>query len=151
MAEISGGQGLTNPSGNMSSLKQIRLAAKSAVQQQQIISELNALVKDIERCDKTILALQSELAAVNSKYPAQRTTQEDVAYLTDLLKCAKKKLGWEKQIASLQKRTPRILQDMSRLLNDPDSPPSEEMRAEMLRALQGVQGAMERLQSLKAN
>jgi len=133
----------------MASLKQIRLATKSAVQQQQIISELNALVQDIERCDKTITALQSELAAVNAKYPAQRTTQENVAYLTDLLRCAKKKLGWEKQIASLQKRTPLILENMGRLMNDPHHPPGEEMRAEMLRALQGVQAAMERLQSLK--
>ena len=133
----------------MSSIKQIRLAAKSAVQQQTVLSELNALVKDIERCDKTITGLQSELAAINSKYPVQRTTQQDVAYLTDLLKCAKKKLGWEKQIASLQKRTPLILENMGRLLNDPANPPSEEMRGEMLRALQGVQSAMDRLQSLK--
>ena len=133
----------------MLSLRQIRLAEKSAAQQQQVVLQLNALVKDIERCDKTIITLQNELTAINGKYPAPRNTQQDVAYLTDLLKCAKKKLGWEKQIAALQKRTPVILETMSRLLNDPQNPPGEEMRAEMLRALQGVQIAMERLQSLK--
>ena len=89
------------------------------------------------------------MAAINAKYPVPRGTQEDVAYLTDLLKCAKKKLGWEKQLASLQKRTPVILETLSRLLNDSENPPGEDMRAEMLRALQGVQAAMERLQILK--
>lgn len=133
----------------MSSLRQIRLAEKSAAQQQQVVLQLNALVKDIERCDKTIITVQSELTAINAKYPAPRSTQQDVAYLTDLLKCAKKKLGWEKQIASLQKRTPIILETVSRLLHDSQNPPGEDMRAEMLRALQGLQTAMERLQSLK--
>jgi hypothetical protein len=132
----------------MSSIKQIRLAQKSAVEQQQVVLQLSRLVKDIERCDKTIRALQDELAAVNAKYPTPRSTQDDVAYLTELLKCAKKKLGWEKQIAGLQKRTPAILATMSRLLNDPKNPPAEAMRAEMLQALQAVQAAMEPLQSL---
>ena len=133
----------------MPSIKQIRLAEKSAVQQQQVVLQLNTLIKDIERCDKTITSLQNELNAINSKYPNPRSTQEDVAYLTDLLRCAKKKLGWEKQMASLQKRTLPILEAMSRLLNDPQNPPTEDARAEMLRALQELQAAMERLQSLK--
>ena len=129
------------------SLKQIKRAEKNAVQQQQVVLELQALVKDIERCQQTITDLQRELAAVNSRYPAQRTTREDIAYLTDLLKCANKKLAWEKHIASLQKRTPAVLEKMSRLLNDPGGSPADPTRAEMLRALQELQAAMERLQN----
>jgi predicted RNase H-like nuclease (RuvC/YqgF family) len=134
----------------MSSIKDLKLAQKSAVLQQEVVSELNTLVRDIERCEKTILDLQSELTEVNTKYPSPRTTRQDVAYLTDLLKCATKKLAWEKQIASMQKRTPATLQKMAELLNDPKNPPADAMRVEMLRALQGVQAAMERLQGLKA-
>lgn len=133
----------------MSSLKELKAAQKSAIQQQEVISELDALVRDIERCEKIIGDLQTELAAVNSKYPSARTTREDVDYLSDLLKCARKKLTWEKQIASLQKRTPAILQNMSNLLNDPKNPPAQDMRLEMLRGLQRVQATMERLQSLR--
>ena len=131
------------------SLKEIRLAEKSLVQQQQVVSELNTIIGDIERCEKTIIDLQNELAAVNTKYPGQRTTREDIAYLTDLLKCANKKLTWEKHLASLQKRTPVVLEKMSTLLNDPINPPAEETRVQMLRALQGLQTAMEHLQNLK--
>jgi hypothetical protein len=133
----------------MPSIKEIKLSQKTAAQQQQVISELNALVKDIERCEKTMTTLMAELQAVNSKYPGKRSTREDVAYLTDLLECAKKKLAWEKQIGSLQKRTPELLEKMSRLFNDPQNPPSEEIRAGMLKSLQLVQNAMERLQALK--
>lgn len=135
----------------MSSLKQLKESQKSALGQQQVIVELNAIVRDIERCDKTIGDLQQELVAANSKYPAPRTTRDDIAYLTDLLKCANKKLAWEKQIASLQKRTPAVLEKMSGLLNDPTHPPPEQTRAEMLQALQRVQTAMERLQNVKAS
>jgi hypothetical protein len=106
-------------------------------------------VKDIERCEKTILDLQTELNEVNTKYPSPRTTRQDVAYLTDLLKCAQKKLAWEKQIASMQKRTPATLQKMAELLNDEKNPPADAMKVEMMKALQGVQGAMERLQGMK--
>jgi hypothetical protein len=94
--------------------------------------------------------LQSELAAVNARYPSPRTTRQDIGYLTDLLKCANKKLAWEKQIASMQKRTPATLEKMAQLLNDPKNPPADAMRVEMLRALQGVQAAMARLQNMKA-
>jgi len=133
----------------MASIKDLKLAEKSLALQQQVVSELNTLVRDIERCEKTIVELQNELTAVNSKFPNPRTTRQDVAYLTDLLKCATKKLAWEKQIASMQKRTPGTLQKMAELLNDPKNPPADAMKVEMMRALQGVQGAMERLQSLK--
>jgi predicted RNase H-like nuclease (RuvC/YqgF family) len=133
----------------MPSLKDLKLAEKSVVRQQEVVSELETLVRDIERCEKTIADLQSELAAVNARYPSPRTTRQDIGYLTDLLKCANKKLAWEKQIASMQKRTPATLEKMAQLLNDPKNAGGRDMRVEMLRALQGVQAAMARLQNMK--
>ena len=133
----------------MSSLKSIKLAQKAAIQQQDVVHELNALVDDIERCEKTIVTLKSELEAVNERHKNRQTTREDIAYLTDLLRCANKKLTWEKHIASLQKRTPATLERMSKLINDPKNPPSDELRAAMLKSLQGIQQAMERLQAVK--
>src|SRR5579862_6155433 len=97
----------------MSSLKQLKLAEKVAGRSRIVIGELQSLVKDIDRCERTMTALKTELAAVNSKYQGPRNTREDIAYLTVLLDCAKKKLAWEKTIASLQKRTPDILSKMS--------------------------------------
>ena len=135
----------------MLSLKQLKLAEKSAVQQRQIVAELNAIVRDIERCDKTVNELKLELDAVNAKHAGRRTTRDDIAYLTDLLDCAKKKLAWEKQIASLRKRTPEVLERMNRLINDPVTPMPDELRAEMLSALQRVQAAMAHLQSAKVS
>ena len=135
----------------MSSIKDLKLAQKAANEQQQVILELKTLVKDIERCEKTIVDLKQELDSVNSRHQGRRTTREDIAYLTDLLECARKKLAWEKNIASLQKRTPQLLDRMLKLINDPQNPPSEESRAAMLGFLQGVQAAMERLQNVKAD
>ena len=133
----------------MLSIKDLKLTEKSVVLQREVVTELNTLVRDIERAEKTILDLQSELAAVNTRYPSPRTTRQDIGYLTDLLKCANKKLAWEKQIASMQKRTPATLEKMALLLNDPKNPPADNMRVEMLKALQGVQVAMARLQNMK--
>jgi hypothetical protein len=130
----------------MSSLKQLKLEEKSAVLQQRVIFELNAIVKDIERSEKTISALKRELEAVNVKYQGPRNTREDIAYLTGLLECAKKKLAWEKQIASLQKRTPSLMEQMAGIMNDPKNPPAPETRDQMLRALKSIQSAMERLE-----
>jgi hypothetical protein len=135
----------------MLSLKQLKLAEKSAAQQRQVVAELNTIVRDIERCDKTINDLKLELEAVNTKHAGRRTTRDDIAYLTALLDCAKKKLAWEKQIASLHKRTPEVLERMNRLINDPAAPMPDEPRAEMLSALQRVQAAMEHLQSAKVS
>ncbi len=132
----------------MVSLRQIAAEEKGLARQRQVLSELNSIVRDIERCEKTMTDLQRELAEANSKYQRPRTTREDVAYLTILLTCAKKKLGWEKQIGSLQKRTPSILEQLVALLNDPQAPPAAETRAQMLASLQRVQAAMERLQAL---
>jgi hypothetical protein len=133
----------------MSSLKEIRQAQKGAARQAEVILQLKGLVKDIERCERTIVALKAELEAVNQKHQGRRTTREDIAYLTDLLACANKKLTWEKHMASLQKRTPQILEEMNNLRSDPKNPPSEQSNAQMLEALQAVQAAIERLQSVK--
>jgi hypothetical protein len=132
----------------MSSLKQLKLEQKSAAQQQRVILELNGLVKDIERSEKTIVALNRELEAANRKYQGPRNTREDVAYLTELLDCAKGKLAWEKQIASLQKRIPKLMEEMAGLLNDPKSPPGPEARDQILHALESIQAAMQRLQGV---
>jgi hypothetical protein len=134
----------------MSSLKQLKLEEKAATQQQHVIAELNVIARDIERSEKTIIALNRELQAANSKYQGPRNTREDVTYLTCLLECAKRKLAWEKQILSLQKRTPGLMERMASMMNDAKSPPAAEVRDQMLRALQAIQGAMERLQSANA-
>jgi hypothetical protein len=135
----------------VSSLKDLKLAQKASQEQRQVVVELKTLVIDIERSEKTIVGLKGELENINSKYQGRRTTREDVAYLTDLLACAKKKLAWEKHIGSLQKRTPQVLEKMSKVIHDPQNPPSEESRAQMLGSLQAVQAAMERLQNVKAD
>jgi chromosome segregation ATPase len=132
----------------MSSLKQIKLAERSLAEQKSLVRDLNGLARDIERCEKTITDLKTELERINGKYQGPRTTREDIDYLSALLNCAKKKLNWEKQLASLQKRTPLALEQMTRLLNDLKNPPAGELRTEMLRALQAIQAAMERLQTV---
>lgn len=131
----------------MSSLKEIKLAQKSILQQQQLIAEFEILVRDIERCEKTITDLQQELTQVNLQYPGPRTSQQDVDYLTALLKCANKKLVWEKHVASVQKRTPVLLDKMTQVMDDPANPAAPESRAQIVRTLQGVQAAVARLQS----
>jgi hypothetical protein len=132
----------------MSSIKDLKLEQKAAAQHQRVISQLDTVVKDIERCEKTMANLRTELEAANSKYPGPRNTRADVAYLTALLDCAKKKLAWEKQIASLQKRTPDVLRQMTGFLNDVKNAPNDTNRSRMLECLQSVQSAMERLQKV---
>lgn len=131
------------------SLKDFKLAEKNAAAQQQVILELDGLVKDIERCEKTIIDLRNELEAINATHQGRRTTREDIDYLSDLLKCAKKKLNWEKNLSSLQKRTPQLLAKITTLMNDPKAPPTAESRDAMLKALEALQAAMERLQNAK--
>jgi uncharacterized coiled-coil protein SlyX len=133
----------------MISSKQIKEGEKSLAQQHRLIAELNAVVKDIERCEKTMTSLQTQLTAANAKFQGQRTTREEIAYLTLLLDCAKRKLAWEKQLASLQKRTPPVLEKMAAIMNDAQNPPAEQTRAQILDALQKVQAAMTRLQGVK--
>jgi uncharacterized coiled-coil protein SlyX len=133
----------------MISSKQIKEGEKSLAQQHRLIAELNAIVKDIERCEKTMASLRSQLEAANAKFQGQRTTREEIAYLTLLLDCAKRKLAWEKQLASLQKRTPPVLESMAAIMNDTQNPPAEQTRTQILDALQKVQAAMSRLQGVK--
>jgi hypothetical protein len=134
----------------MSSLNQLKLEQKSVAHQRQVILQLNSLVGDIERSEKTIVALNRELEEANKKYQGPRNTREDVAYLTDLLDCAKKKLAWEKQIASLQKRAPSLMDQIAGILNDAKAPPDAEMRDQILHSLQAIQSAMQRLQNANA-
>lgn len=135
----------------MSSLKQLKAEQKIAGQQLEVIRELETLVKDIERAENTITTLRAELEEVNVKHKDRKTTRDDIAYLTDLLRCANKKLAWEKQIASLQKRTPAIMERMAKLINDPSSPSDNAARTAMLASLQKVQASMERLQGVKVD
>jgi hypothetical protein len=122
------------------------MAQVRAAERQRTLAELNQLAVDIGRCERTIASVMAELNAVNAKYQGPRATRDDVEYLTVLLDCAKKKLAWEKQITSLKKRAPNLLESMTRLLTDKDYPPTDAVKDEMLRALQVIQGALERLQ-----
>ncbi|MGZ4961163.1 MAG: hypothetical protein ACXWBP_06350 [Limisphaerales bacterium] len=132
----------------MSASKQLKESQRAAQKHHELIAELQELVQDITRCEKTITALQTELNETNAKYSGQRTTKQDVEFLTVLLDCSKRKLAWEKQIASLQKRTPELLERMTSFLNDPVNPPSNESRVQILESLQAVQATMEKLQSI---
>ena len=115
----------------------------------ELIEELNRLVKDIERCERTIGELKEELEAINAKWQKRATTREEIDYLTALLKVANKKLVWEKNMASLQKRTPEIMSRVSALVNDPKSPLDDQEKAALVPSLNAVQGAMQRLMSTK--
>lgn len=133
----------------MMTSKELRLAEKRAAEQRQLVLDLQSLARDMERCERSIVELKNELEDVNRRHQGRRTTREDVDYLSDLLACAKKKLAWEKTMGSLQKRTPVLLDKMTRLLNDPTAPPSGQVRAEILQCLQQVHASMERLQGAK--
>lgn len=133
----------------MSTSRSIKLEQRVAGQQKDLVVELQALVKDIERCEKTVNGLRAELEGVNQRHANRVTTQDDIAYLEDLLGCARKKLVWEKQIASLQKRTPDLMARVEALVNHPQSNPDEETRKALMGSLTEVQGAMKRLNAAK--
>ncbi len=133
----------------MSTSRSIKLEQRVAGQQKDLVVELQALVKDIERCEKTVNGLRAELEGVNQRHANRVTTQDDIAYLEDLLGCARKKLVWEKQIASLQKRTPDLMARVEALVNHPQSNPDEETRKALMGSLTEVQGAMKRLNAVK--
>ena len=122
-----------------------------AAEHRQLLAELRKLALSIQRCQETISALMAELNAANAKFEGQRSTRQEVEYLTILLECAKRKLAWEKQIASLQKRAPALLKALTGTLNDKEFPPTEEMKVEMLQLLQVVQATLEGLQALSAD
>ena len=86
------------------------------------------------------MVIQAELAEASANHPTPRTTREDIEYLTDLLRLANKKLAWEKQIASLQKRAPLLLERVSDFMDDPKNPPPEQTRAEILPCPGGPSG-----------
>jgi hypothetical protein len=133
----------------MSTSRQIKEEQRVTAQQKSVVGELQALVKDIERCDKTVQGLREELLKVNEKHANRTTTQDDIAYLEDLLGCARKKLVWEKQIASLQKRTPELMERVEALVNHPNSNPDEETRNALMGSLTQVQASMKRLNEVK--
>jgi chromosome segregation ATPase len=111
-----------------------------------LLTELKELAVSVNRCGAMIASLMTELNSANARFQGQRSTQQ-VEYLTILLACAKRKLAWEQKIASLQKRAPALLSEMTTALNDKDFPPTEELKAEMMHSLQMVQAALEQLQS----
>jgi chromosome segregation ATPase len=118
-----------------------------AAEHRRLLAELKELAVSVNRCQDTVTSLMAELNSANSKFQGQRSTQQEVEYLTILLACAKRKLAWEKQIASLQKRAPILLAQMTATLNDKDFPPTEDLKAEMMRSLQIVQATLEQLQA----
>ena len=114
-----------------------------------MLEELSGLVKSIERAETLLAELKSDTEEMNAKHQHRRSTREDIAYLEDLLKCAKKKLAWEKQMETVAKRTPEVLGKVSTAMNDTTNPPEPETRTKVLALLQTVQGAMSRLDAAK--
>jgi hypothetical protein len=129
----------------MSVERYTQAAHVKVAERRRVLAELKQLAVDIERCQETISSVMAELDATNAKYQGDRSTRQEVEYLTILLACAKRKLAWEKQIASLKKRAPALLESMAGIMNDREHPPTEELKAEMLRALQIVQATLEKL------
>jgi hypothetical protein len=126
------------------------LANIKAVERRKLLAEANQLAADIGRCERTITQVMADLNEVNGKYQGPRTTREEVEFLKVLLECAKRKLAWEKQISSLKKRAPALLERMSGIMSDTDHPPSEELKVGLLHALELIQGALGRLQAADA-
>lgn len=131
------------------SSKAKKLLHKSTVLQGEMLEELTALVKSIERAETLLAELKRETEEMNAKHQHRRTTREDIAYLEELLKCAKKKLAWEKQMETVAKRTPEVLAKVSTAMNDTTNPPDPQLRVNVLDLLQTVQGAMARLDAAK--
>ena len=128
-----------------------RLARKSALRQQAVVEDLQALAKSIGRADELIMELKADMETVNAKHQDRKTTVEDIAYLEDLLRCARKKLAWEKHMASLSKRIPEVLESVTAVMNDPVAPPPDETRVVVVQLLQHVQQSMSRLEVAKGD
>ena len=118
-----------------------------AAERRKVLAEMTQLVESIERCEQTIAAVMADLNAINAKYQGTRNTREEIEFLQVPLDCAKRKLAWEKQISSLKKRAPSLLEGMTKIMSDKLHPPSEELKTQLLRGLQSVQSALERLQA----
>jgi hypothetical protein len=134
----------------MATPRQLKEAQRVAFQQKGIIEELQTLVRDIERCEKTIIDLNAEIQSVNATHANRKTTQDDIHFLEDMLACARKKLVWEKQLASLQKRTPDLMQRVETVVNHPESNPDAETRDALLGSLNAVKAGIQRLSEAKA-
>jgi len=135
----------------MSSSKAKKRRHKSNVIQGQMLEELQALVKSIERGETLLAELKHDTETMNAKHQHRNSTREDIAYIEDLLKCAKKKLAWEKQMETVATRTPKVLAKVSTAMNDTTNPPADNVRTATLALLQSVQGAMARLDAAKAD
>ncbi len=133
------------------SSKANRLFRKSNVLQAEALSDLETLVKSIERAEVLLAELKRDTEAMNAAHQRDRprTTREDIAYLEDLLKCARKKLAWETQMEKLATRTPEVLASVSAVMNDTHNPPPDQLRLSVLDLLQKVQAAMGRLDAAK--
>ena len=134
------------------SSKSKRLLRKSNLLQAEALSDLETLVKSIERAETLLAELKHDTEAMNAAHQRDRprTTREDVAYLEDLLKCARKKLAWETQMEKLATRTPEVLATVSTVMNDTQNPPPDHLRQGVLALLQKVQAAMTRLDAAKS-
>ena len=128
-----------------------RLARKAALRQQEVVEALEGLANSIGKADTMITELKDQMEAVNAKHAHRKTTADDIAYLEDLLKCARKKLAWEQQMAKLSKRIPEVLEEVSAVMNDAVSPPPDETRVSVVKLLQNVQQSMARLEQAKGD
>lgn len=133
----------------MKSAKQLKEAEKVNTQQRELIGELQELSKDIERCETNAIRLKEDLLEINQKHGNRTTTIDDIHYLEDLLACAKRKLVWEKHMASLQKRTPELMEKVVALVNHPESSPDEQTRDSLMQSLHAVKESMARLNGAK--
>lgn len=133
----------------MRTSKALKLGRKSVHLQKEVLEELDSLTRSVARAEKLILDLKDEMEAVGAKHQNRTTTKDDIAYLEDLLRCAKKKLAWENLMEGLGKRTPSLLQKVSAIMSDEQNPPTEEVRTGIMQALQSIQSAMERLDKAK--
>ena len=129
----------------MTSSRQLKLHQKGVARQSEVIAELNRLVADIERCERTIGELKTELSEVNTRFQTRASTREEIDYLSALLKVANKKLIWEKNMSSLQKRIPDIMGRVLHLVNDPKSPLDDREKSSLMPSLTAVQAAVQRL------
>jgi len=134
----------------MASNRAKKILRKSTLLQSEMLTDLGTLVKNIERGETLLNELKQDTEEMNAKHQHRRTTREDIAYLEELLKCAKKKLAWEKQMETVAKRTPEVLAKVSTAMNDTANPPEPDVRAKVLELLQTVQGAMSRLEAAKS-
>ena len=133
----------------MGTSKAQKLGRKSSLLQKEVLEELDSLSRSVARAERLILELKDEMEAVGAKHQNRTTTRDDIAYLEDLLRCAKKKLAWENLMEGLGKRTPALLQKVSAVMSDEQNPPTEAVRTGIMQSLHSVQGAMERLDKAK--